>query len=82
MEEHEILTVTDVARSLHCSKAHVCNAIRGRVRGVSPLPAISMGRRKLIRRVAFEAWLLQNEPDGMISASSGIDAAGAPKGMY
>ncbi len=77
----DILTVCDVASSLHCSKAHVCNAINGKVKGVSPLPAISMGRRKLIRRAALEAWLLLNEPGGIIAASSGIDAVDASKGI-
>jgi hypothetical protein len=77
----EILTVTDVAGFLHCSKVHVCNAINGKVRGVTALPAISMGRRKLIRRAALETWLLQNEPGGMISASSGIGAVDASKGV-
>lgn len=46
----EILTVAEVAARLRCSKAHVCNAINGKVRGITPLPAISMGRRKLVRR--------------------------------
>ena len=79
--EQEILTVADVARLLHCSKAHVCNAISGKVRGVTGLPAISMGRRKLIRRPALEAWLVQNEPDVIMAASSGIDAVRALKGI-
>jgi excisionase family DNA binding protein len=57
-----VLNVTEVAKLLHCSKAHVCNAINGKVRGVTPLPAISMGRRKLVRRQSLEAWLSQNDP--------------------
>jgi excisionase family DNA binding protein len=62
MEQSEILTVAEVASRLRCSKAHVCNAINGKVRGVTPLPAIHMGRRKLIRASALTAWLSQNEP--------------------
>jgi hypothetical protein len=58
----EIVTVTEVAALLRCSKAHVCNAINGKVRGVTPLPAIPMGRRKLIRLSALTAWLAANEP--------------------
>src|SRR6266702_4085072 len=58
----EILNVAQVAAFLRCSKAHVCKAIRGQVRGVTPLPAISMGRRKLVRRQSLEEWLAQNEP--------------------
>jgi excisionase family DNA binding protein len=65
----EVLTVTEVAIRLRCSKAHVCNAINGKVRGVTALPAIAMGRRKLVRRVALESWLTQNEPSDAIMAS-------------
>jgi excisionase family DNA binding protein len=60
----EIMTVEEVAQRLRCSKAHVCNAINGKVSGVTTLPAISMGRRKLIRVSALAAWLAQNEPGG------------------
>ena len=77
----EVLTVAEVATHLRCSKAHICNAINGRVRGVTPLPAISMGRRKLVRRAALESWMRVNEPSGaMILASSGIDSVAASKG--
>jgi excisionase family DNA binding protein len=64
----EILSITAVADLLGCSKAHVCKAIGGKVSGVTPLPAISMGRRKLVRRQSLEAWLAQNDPvpDGAI----------------
>lgn len=31
MDELEVLTLTDVAQMLHCSKAHVCNCINGKV---------------------------------------------------
>ena len=53
MIRDEILTVVEVAAELRCSKAHVYNAIAGKVDGVSPLPAIFMGRRKLVRRGAW-----------------------------
>jgi excisionase family DNA binding protein len=66
----EILSVNEVAALLRCSKAHVCKAIRGRVSGVTSLPAISMGRRKLIRRQSLEAWLAQNDP---VSAGDILD---------
>lgn len=74
----EILTVLDVATELRCSKTHVHNAIKGKVAGVSQLPAIHMGRRKLIRRSALEQWKTANERssfNGMIPKSSEIDAA-------
>ncbi len=56
-----VLTVTEVARELKCSKAHVYNLINNRVRGVKPLPTISLGRKKLVRRRSFEAWKRANE---------------------
>ena len=58
----EILSVAEVATVLRCSKAHVCKAIGGKVTRVTRLPAISMGRRKLVRRQSLEAWLAQNDP--------------------
>ena len=61
-DSSEIMTVAEVALRLRCSKAHVCNAINGKVRGVTPLPAIHMGRRKLVRASALTNWLTNNEP--------------------
>jgi excisionase family DNA binding protein len=57
----EILTVAEVARELRCSKAHVHHAINGKLAGVTTLPAIRMGRRKLVRRSALENWKRANE---------------------
>jgi excisionase family DNA binding protein len=57
----QILTVKEVASELRCSKAHVFNAIAGRLRNVTRLPALRMGRRKLIRRSSLEAWIETNE---------------------
>jgi hypothetical protein len=74
----DILTVSDVAMELRCSKAHVHNAINGKVAGVTQLPAIHMGNRKLIRRSALEQWKTANERnsfDGMAPKSSKIGAA-------
>src|SRR5579875_812957 len=61
MTANEILTVTEVALELRCSKAHVYNVIAGKVDGVGALPAISIGRRKLVRRAALERWMMTNE---------------------
>lgn len=69
MNSNDILTVAEIATELRCSKAHVYKAIRGRVAGVSKLPAISMGRRRLVRRTTLEAWKTANEgqtPGGMM----------------
>lgn len=82
MTKGEILTVAEVAMELRCSKAHVYNAIAGKVEGVCPLPAISMGRRKLVRRAALEGWKDANEntgDDANIASSSAIDTIGRMK---
>jgi excisionase family DNA binding protein len=55
-----ILTIKDVAEILRCSKAHVANAIRGKVPGVPQLTHLSMGRRKLVRREWLEQWMESN----------------------
>ena len=82
MTTDEILTVAEVATELRCSKAHVYNAIAGKVEGVSPLPAISMGRRKLVRRGTLEQWKKLNETgggDANMASSSAIDTVGRVK---
>jgi len=75
----EILTISEVAAELRCSKAHVYNAINGKVAGVSVLPAIHMGRRKLVRRSALERWKRENEVSNSsdILGASDISAVGA-----
>src|SRR5262249_7515124 len=60
-----VLTVYEVAQELKCSKTHVYNLINNRVAGVKPLPTISLGRKKLIRRSSFEAWKRANEANGL-----------------
>ena len=56
-EKSEILTLNETARLLRCSKAHLSNLLNGRVHGARPLPHVSVGRRKLIRRASLEDWL-------------------------
>jgi excisionase family DNA binding protein len=57
----DLLTVREVAALLHCSKAHVCNVLAGRVRGCVPIPSVRLGRRTLIRRGSLLSWIEQNE---------------------
>jgi excisionase family DNA binding protein len=57
----DLLTVTEVAQLLHCSKAHVCKVVAGRVRGCAPIPALRLGRRTLVRRESLLSWIEQNE---------------------
>jgi len=75
-----LLTIAEVAIDLRCSKAHVYNAINGNVRGVSRLPAITMGRRKVVLRSSLEWWKQANERggrrDGILNGSPAVDAVG------
>lgn len=57
----DILTITEVAEVLRCSKAHVCNVLQGRVQGLPKLTHFSLGRRKLIRREWLDAWMEANK---------------------
>lgn len=85
MSVRDILAVAEVAAELRRSKAHVYNAIAGKVSGVSPLPAIFMGRRKLIRRAALEEWKTTNEGCGgndIICPSSAIGTVGCMKETF
>jgi excisionase family DNA binding protein len=68
MADDVVLTIPEVAAELRCSKAHVYNVINGRVRGVSSLPAIVMGRRKLVRRSTLDRWKYANERGGLGNA--------------
>lgn len=61
LPDDSVLKISEVARHLRCSKAHVYHAINGMLPGVSPLPAIIMGRRRLIRRSTLEEWKRANE---------------------
>jgi len=53
----DILTIAEVATVLRCSKAHVQNALRGKLRGVPRLMHLAMGRRKVVRRQWLQEWL-------------------------
>jgi hypothetical protein len=52
----QLLTMVEIAYELRCSKAHVSHLLNGKVSGVPSLPAITLGRRRLIRRSTFENW--------------------------
>lgn len=64
LAEFDLLTLAEVAKLLHCSKAHVCNAVAGRLSGCAPIPAVSLGRRKLVRRASLLSWIERNEVFG------------------
>jgi excisionase family DNA binding protein len=53
----KILTITEVAEILRCSKAHVQNVLIGKVRGVPMLAHLRMGRRKVVRKDWLDEWV-------------------------
>ena len=57
----EVLTVADVAKILRCSKAHVCKIINGQVTDTPPIPAINLGRRKIVRIQSLMRWMNEHE---------------------
>lgn len=61
LHDFDLLTLTQVAELLRCSKAHVSKAVAGRVPGCPRIPAVSLGRRKLVRREALVSWIERNE---------------------
>jgi hypothetical protein len=75
----EIMNAEEVACELRVSKAHVHNLLNGKVRGVRPLPSISLGRRRIIRRSMLEEWMRDNEQTagGILRSSSKVDAVDA-----
>jgi hypothetical protein len=56
-----VLTVSEAARELRCSKAHLHNIIGGRVPNLPPLPVLRIGRRLLVRHDALMQWLMDLE---------------------
>jgi len=60
-DQFDLLTLSDLAELLHCSKAHVGKVIDGRVSGCAAIPCIRLGRRKLVRRESLAGWLEKNE---------------------
>jgi excisionase family DNA binding protein len=61
LQDFDLLTLFEVAKLLHCSKAHISNVIAGKVQDCPRIPAVRLGRRLLVRREALVMWLTQNE---------------------
>ena len=74
--ESSVLTLAEVAERLRCSKGHVSHAINGKLKNVTQLPTVSMGRRRLVRVESLEAWLREND-SATIRASFQIHAVNA-----
>jgi hypothetical protein len=71
----DLLSLDAVADELHCSKAHVSNLVNGKISRCSPLPAIHLGRRIMIRRESLERWITENE-SGTLAVVSPVRGAG------
>jgi hypothetical protein len=56
-EPKRTLSLTQAARYLGISKAHLSNVIRGKVEGVPPLHFAKVGRRLLFRTIWLDEWL-------------------------
>ena len=61
LPEFDLLTLAEVADLLHVSKAHISKAVAGHLPGCLPIPSVSLGRRKLVRRASLLAWIERNE---------------------
>jgi excisionase family DNA binding protein len=57
IKDDRILTISDVASLLRCSKTHVSHVLAGKITGLSRLTHIAMGRRKLVRREWLDQWM-------------------------
>ena len=73
----DVLTLSEVAKILRCSKAHVCKSVNGQVCGITPIPAIRIGRRKLVLRTTLMQWIAANESalGGTMVRSSEVGAS-------
>ena len=61
----ELLTMAEVAKILKSSKAHISNCVAGRLEGCTPIPAVRLGRRLLVRRETLDRWIAENESGTM-----------------
>ena len=66
----ELLTLNEAALMLRCSKAHLSNVLNGKVSSLPPLPHVSLGRRKLIRKAALDEWVKRLEGNANVEVMS------------
>jgi hypothetical protein len=72
MNVDPVLTAKEVAADLRCSKAQVYRLMNGCVEGVTVLPHLPLGRKKVVPRSFLEHWKRQNI-SGMIRGDSETD---------
>jgi hypothetical protein len=75
----EFLTAEEVAADSRCSKAQVYRLINGEVAGLRPIPSLSLGRKKVVRRCSFEAWKHATENHAIVAGESELNAVDALK---
>ena len=66
-----------MAAELRCSKAQVYKLMNGDVKDRTRLPHIALGRKKVVRRLSFEAWKRVNENGAILSEDSEMNAVDA-----
>jgi excisionase family DNA binding protein len=54
---YRLLTISEVACELRCSKGHVQHLIHGKVPHTRLLPSIALGRRRMVRRSSLHEWI-------------------------
>jgi len=67
-----VLTAKEVAEDLRCSKSQVYRLMSGDVEGVTVLPHLALGRKKVVPRSVLEQWKRQNI-SGIIRGDSETD---------
>ena len=72
IEVDPLLDAKVVAEELHCSKSQAYRVMRGEVTGVTRLPPLSLGRKRLVLRSVIEHWKRRNS-SGIISSDSETD---------
>jgi len=76
----EILTAAEIAAEIRCSKPQVYRLMNGVVPGVPPLPYISLGRKKVVRRSSLESWKRASEKNrDIVAAGSDVNTVDALK---
>ena len=69
LNDFDLLTLADVAKLLHCSKAHVGKMVSGACAGCAAIPCVRLGRRKLVLRESLVRWIEENESRSRMEAS-------------
>ena len=60
-DSFRLLTISEVAHELRCSKGHVQHLIHGKVPHTRPLPSVALGRHRMVRRSSLQEWISVTE---------------------